>query len=177
MDGVSLYPAKMSETTKFFNQPDSAYVAQRLRSIRRARKWTLQDVERESKGAIKAIVLGSYERGDRSVSVKKAIELATFYDLPVTQLFQDVPSANEESLTEVLLVIDLRSAARLAPTVAANYALISYLKAITQRRMDWNGEILSLRKSDLSNIALIVGMSDEETLRWLQNNRLLITSD
>ena len=52
------------------------FVSERLRSIRRAQSLSLNDVEIASNGAIKAVVLGSYERGSRSLSVKRAIQIA-----------------------------------------------------------------------------------------------------
>src|SRR5690606_22454217 len=48
----------------------------RLREARRARGLTLQDVEERSGGRWKAVVIGSYERGDRAVSAARLTELA-----------------------------------------------------------------------------------------------------
>ena len=55
-------------------------IAARLRNIRRTRKLTLSAIQEISHGDINAISLGSYERGDRALTVKKAIEIAQFYD-------------------------------------------------------------------------------------------------
>ncbi len=49
--------------------------ADRLRIIRKSKGWSLQDVERNSNGKWKAVVIGSYERADRAISLKKAIQL------------------------------------------------------------------------------------------------------
>jgi transcriptional regulator with XRE-family HTH domain len=43
----------------------------RLRAIRQQQGLTLQQVEEMSEGRWKAVVVGSYERGDRAVSVAK----------------------------------------------------------------------------------------------------------
>ena len=65
--------------------------ADRLRIIRKSKGWSLQDVERNSNGKWKAVVIGSYERADRAISLKKAISLMDFYQVPVSELFPDIP--------------------------------------------------------------------------------------
>ena len=65
--------------------------ADRLRIIRKSKGWSLQDVERNSNGKWKAVVIGSYERADRAISLKKAISLMEFYQVPVSELFPDIP--------------------------------------------------------------------------------------
>jgi transcriptional regulator with XRE-family HTH domain len=64
--------------------------AQRLRAIRKSKGWSLQDVELHSNGKWKAVVVGSYERADRAISLKKAISLMQFYQVPITELFPDI---------------------------------------------------------------------------------------
>lgn len=58
----------------------------RLRAVRNAQGLSLGDVEKRSKGAWKAVVVGSYERAQRGVAVPKLAELAEFYGVPVTDL-------------------------------------------------------------------------------------------
>ena len=60
---------------------------QKLRQIRESQGLTLQDVATKSKGAISAIALGSYERGDRSISTRKIMQIAHLYGLPIGELF------------------------------------------------------------------------------------------
>ena len=55
----------------------------RLRAIRTQQGLSLHGVEKKSKGRWKAVVVGSYERGDRAVTVQKLAELADFYGVPV----------------------------------------------------------------------------------------------
>jgi transcriptional regulator with XRE-family HTH domain len=50
----------------------------RLRSIRQQQGLSLQGVEGKSHGRWKAVVVGSYERGDRAVTVSRLAELADF---------------------------------------------------------------------------------------------------
>jgi transcriptional regulator with XRE-family HTH domain len=61
-------------------------LGERLRAIRQQQGLTLQEVEAVSGGKWKAVVVGSYERGDRAVSVAKLAELGDFYNVPVSEL-------------------------------------------------------------------------------------------
>ena len=61
----------------------------RLRSIRAQQGLCLHGVEEKSEGRWKAVVVGSYERGDRAVTVAKLAELAEFYGVPVAELLPD----------------------------------------------------------------------------------------
>ena len=65
----------------------------RLRAIRMQQHLSLHGVERKSAGKWKAVVVGSYERGDRAVSVQRLAELADFYGVPVSDLLppEDTP--------------------------------------------------------------------------------------
>ena len=58
----------------------------KLRSIRQQQGMSLHGVEEKSEGKWKAVVVGSYERGDRAVTVQKLAELAEFYGVPVAEL-------------------------------------------------------------------------------------------
>ena len=65
----------------------------RLRAIRMQQHLSLHGVERKSGGKWKAVVVGSYERGDRAVSVQRLAELADFYGVPVSDLLPPEDSA------------------------------------------------------------------------------------
>src|SRR6476619_7804076 len=58
----------------------------KLRAIRQQQGLSLHGVEQKSGGRWKAVVVGSYERGDRAVTVQKLAELADFYGVPVSEL-------------------------------------------------------------------------------------------
>ena len=80
----------MTEDRLSDDEPQStAYgrrVGERLRSIRRQKRLSLQDVEANSAQEFKASVLGAYERGERAISVPRLQRLARFYNVPVDQL-------------------------------------------------------------------------------------------
>src|SRR3954466_6465117 len=66
--------------------PYGRRVGERLRSIRRQKRLSLQDVEASSAQEFKASVLGAYERGERAISVPRLQRLARVYSVPVGQL-------------------------------------------------------------------------------------------
>src|SRR5438105_3247282 len=78
----------------------------RLRAIRTQQGLSLHGVEEKSRGRWKAVVVGSYERGDRSVTVQKLAELAEFYGVPVSELLPG-DSAPTPLAPSPKLVIDL----------------------------------------------------------------------
>jgi hypothetical protein len=57
-------------------------LGERLRAVRRSHGMRLQDVEERSGGRFKAVVIGSYERGDRAIATHKLAALAAFYGVP-----------------------------------------------------------------------------------------------
>ncbi|NDC12712.1 MAG: hypothetical protein EBZ85_01040 [Actinobacteria bacterium] len=51
-------------------------IGSRLRDIRRQQELTLKQVEIKSRGVWKSVVVGSYERGTRTLSIENSQELA-----------------------------------------------------------------------------------------------------
>ena len=78
----------------------------RLRAIRTQQGLSLHGVEEKSRGRWKAVVVGSYERGDRSVTVQKLAELAEFYGVRYCELLPG-DAAPAPIATAPKLVIDL----------------------------------------------------------------------
>lgn len=161
-----------------FTQPTPESVSLKLRQLRKSRGWSLQDIEDISHGRLKAVVLGSYERGDRALSLKRAIEIATFYGIPVGQLLQIEPP--QQKVSNLQVVIDLRRLSKTAPR--ANFeemkfeALLHFVRVIAEARSDWNGEVMSLRSVDLDTLSLMSRCSQSELLSWLGREKLLLNS-
>ena len=83
----------------------------RLRAIRTQQGLSLHGVEEKSQGRWKAVVVGSYERGDRAVTVQRLAELADFYGVPVGELLPEgSPAGSAEPAAR--LVIDLEQLQR-----------------------------------------------------------------
>ena len=130
----------------------------RLRAIRTQQGLSLHGVEEKSHGRWKAVVVGSYERGDRAVTVQRLAELADFYGVPVSELLPEgetaSPAAGE---APVRLIIDLE---RLTSVPAPQAApLARYAATIQSQRGDYNGRVLSIRQEDLRSLAVIYDAS------------------
>jgi transcriptional regulator with XRE-family HTH domain len=124
----------------------------RLRSIRQQQGLSLHGVEEKSQGRWKAVVVGSYERGDRAVTVQKLAELADFYAVPVSELLPDSsPAAAAEPPQR--LIIDLERLGQVPAEKAG--PLARYAAAIQAQRGDYNGRVLSIRQDDLRTLAVI----------------------
>jgi transcriptional regulator with XRE-family HTH domain len=145
----------------------------RLREVRRARGLRLQDVEQRSGGSFKAVVIGSYERGDRAISAHRLAALATFYDVPLEELLPSdgsprrTPSRNDDvplalDRLRVLDAPELEPLARLA-------------HHIQWRRGDYNGRVLTLRADDLRTLAIALGVPPDGLAGWLDERGLLAT--
>jgi transcriptional regulator with XRE-family HTH domain len=139
----------------------------RLRAIRTQQGLSLHGVEEKSRGRWKAVVVGSYERGDRSVTVQKLAELAEFYGVPVSELLPGdvVPTLLAPAPK---LVIDLERMAQLPKDKAG--PLARYVATIQSQRGDYNGRVLSIRQEDLRSLAVIYDKSPtdltEELISW-----------
>ena len=156
-----------------FTQPTPESVALRLRQLRKKRGLSLQDVETSSRGAIKAVVLGSYERGDRALSLKRAIEIATFYGIPVSQLLMSAKA--EASGQSGITIVDLRRLITMGEQENPNFeALLYFVRSIAELRSDWNGEVMSLRMADLEIMALMARTERSALCAWLSEERLLL---
>jgi hypothetical protein len=141
--------------------------ADKLRMIRKSKGWSLQDVERNSNGKWKAVVIGSYERSDRAISLKKAISLMEFYQVPISELF---PQINPEVRGRR---VSLNLARLIEDKGEIGERLKVFTKSISDRRKDWNGKLLTIRANDLQFLALILGLSESATLDYLAETELL----
>ena len=120
------------------------------------------------------MVLGSYERGDRAISLKRLIELANIFRVPVAYLLSE-PEQVSLSHPQSRVIIDLRRASSLDPSDQSALMFTTFIKWISSLRSDWNGEVLSLRGSDISTLALMTFMNETGLLAWLKERKLLIT--
>lgn len=138
-------------------------VGERLRSIRRQRGFSLQDVQRVSEGEFKAAVLGAYERGERSLSVPRLHRLAGYYGVPVVQLLPPEPAAMVVDPERESVTIDL---ARLGDLDGPEGDMIErFLGSIQMERQDFNGKVLTVRRDDLQQLSRMIGENEEFTNR------------
>lgn len=124
----------------------------RLRSLRQQQGLSLQGVEEKSHGKWKAVVVGSYERGDRAVTVAKLAELAEFYGVPVAEVLPDARTRTR-SLATPKLVLNLEALSAIPDDRVG--PLHRYVASIQAQRGDYNGRVLSIRQEDLRALAAI----------------------
>ena len=138
-------------------------VGERLRSIRRQRGFSLQDVQRVSEGEFKAGVLGAYERGERSLSVPRLHRLAGYYGVPVVQLLPPESAAVVIDPDRETVTIDLQ---RIGDLEGPEAGMIErFLSSIQMERQDFNGKVLTVRRDDLRLLSRLIGESEAFTDR------------
>ena len=141
--------------------------ADKLRMIRKSKGWSLQDVERNSNGKWKAVVIGSYERSDRAISLRKAISLMEFYQVPISELFPQItPEVRGRRIS-----LNLTRLSENQGEIAER--LVAFTRSISDRRKDWNGKLLTIRANDLQFLAIVLGLSESATLDYLAETELL----
>lgn len=136
-----------------------------LRDARQQRGLTLRQATERSEGRFKPSVIGGYERGERSLSLARFCELATFYGIPADRLLARVlerldPGARRET------VLDLGRLERVQDE--AGDAVTGFVRQVKQERGDRAEEIITLRAGDLEQVALASGISLDRLLEALE---------
>jgi len=71
--------------------------------------------------------------------------------------------------------LDLRAISRPSFTNPSRLALlVSYCAGIVKKRSDWNGEVLSIRESDLLYLSFAMGIEQADLLQWLTGENYLL---
>ena len=151
-------------------------VGRRLRSIRKQRGLSLQDVQRVSDQEFKAAVLGAYERGERSLSVPRLRRLATFFGVPINQL---LPQESDEKTPMPVptggMTIDLNR----VETLSGDDAVVveRFLRGIQMMRQDFNGRVLTIRSNDIRTLSMLVDQSVEGFSESIEGLKLASDAD
>lgn len=141
----------------------------RLRRVRAQQGRSLHDVETASGGRIKASVLGAYERGERSVTLARLQELATFYRVPVEQLLPE--EAHREAVdADPAMVVDLVALERHRERLPV---LARYVDGVRSMRGDHGGRVLTMRDDDLTALAAIAGTTPDRLRARLEAESLV----
>jgi transcriptional regulator with XRE-family HTH domain len=148
-------------------------LGKRLRAVRRARGLRLQDVEARSQGRFKAVVIGSYERGDRAVTAQRLASLAAFYDVPLEEVLPDGHAARPRRAggQGISLALD-RLGADEDPQLQPLARLVHHVQ---WQRGDYNGRILTVRAEDVRMLAFALGVEPDLLPAWLAERGLLAT--
>lgn len=146
-----------------------------LKELRRKKGWTLAECEEESGGEIKGVVLGSYERGHRAISLARLEQLARFYGVPIEYFFAEKKSSDLPG--SGLLIFDLRRIHILKGLTKNLEAVKLYLAEIARKRQDWNGEVITWRATDIDVLSLFLQSPASELKSELQLAGFLFASE
>ncbi len=144
----------------------SQRVGSRLRSLRKQRGLTLQQVEVLSSKRLKGSLLAAYERGDRNISVSRLHQIALLYAVPVTQLLPEEPDPLAEPEGPAKLAVDLQKLSGLPERQGAQ--LSRHIAGLQQQRRDYNTPVVTFRSEDLEQLAQAYRTTPEMLRRSLQ---------
>jgi transcriptional regulator with XRE-family HTH domain len=189
MTDDTLVPEELSEASHAYIRA----VGARLRVVRHQIGLSLQAVESSSNLEFKASVLGAYERGERAISVSRLSRLAKLYRVSVDQLLPHdadatrwwvsekderpgeapppQPVAQPWQLSETV-TIDLT---RLRDVSGPERDLIRrFVSMIQVQRQDFNGNLITIRASDVRAIACLFGLTPDAMGRRLEELSLRV---
>ena len=144
----------------------------RLRAVRAGQGLTQRGVENMSGGRWKAVVIGSYERGERAVSVTNLAALAAFYGVQTADLLPEQESAEPVASRSAHMVIDLEKLLQMPRRQAG--PLAQYAAAIQSQRGIRQGPTLHINTEDLQSLAVIYNVRMDELIVRLVNLGVLI---
>ncbi len=119
------------------------------------------------------MVVGSYERGDRAVSVAKLAELGEFYNVPVFELLpKDDAAPTQTTAATGRVMLDLRRLSRsdLDPDLRP---VSRFAHTIQLQRGDYNGNVLTIRGEDLRALSVIYGTDPDDLVVRLEDEGVL----
>jgi transcriptional regulator with XRE-family HTH domain len=136
-----------------------------LRRARRQRGLTLHEVERLAAHRFSASSLGSYERGDRHISLERFCELAEIYGMPPDRLLSEVidrmaPEGRRE------IVVDLTQLDLL--TGDESRLTADLVQRVRSQRGDWGGDLITLRAGDVQALAFASKIEPRTLLERLE---------
>jgi transcriptional regulator with XRE-family HTH domain len=150
----------------------------RLRAIREQRGWSLRDVHDASDGRFTGSAVGTYERGERGISVQRLSELAQLYGVPVERFLPDSPMRDGERGPQPAaeapgdkVVIDLAALER--QTQPEFDPVRRYIDTIKLKRGDFNGRVLSVRASDVWAMAAMATVDPDSFVHTLGRLNIL----
>jgi len=179
-----------------FSQAAQSYiraVGARLRVVRNQLGLSLQAVEAASSHEFKASVLGAYERGERAVSVSRLQRLAKLYGVSVDQLLPNESDATRWWMSKDAEAQGGETPERLAAQPWQNSDTVTidltrlrdvsgperdlirrFVSMIQVQRQDFNGQLITIRSSDVRAIACLFGMTPDAMGRRLDELSLRV---
>lgn len=148
-------------------------VGEKLRRLRQERAMSLQDVCDRSGGSFVVSTLSAYERGKRSLSLERLLELADIYGLSPTAILDvdDQGDLHPNLLRNRPLRIRLDNLYRLAPE--ERKPLEEYLDFLRNLRNDPAREVLTFRRDDLAYLSSLYGVRPQALRERLETEGVL----
>jgi len=148
-------------------------VAERLRAVRENLGWARHDVELKSNGRMRAGRLGTYERGERRISVEVLHQLASVYGLDVAELLPAGRDIDPDTRVAALS-FDWKAVCRRAkqPDGEPLHQFLTMVRAM--RRSTPDSDRVVIRGSDLLVLAVIHRESPERTLALFRSWGVLL---
>lgn len=166
--------AVLARTLSFMSHIDSNEIRVRIRQLRRERGLTLLAFEKLSGGRIRAVVLGAYERGDRSMSLNKVIEIADVFGVELAHLMAPFSGRGDKTEVTHRHIYDLRALQALE-TSPEKKVLTKYIMRIAHQRGDWAGEIISLRRDDIEALSRVIDSKEINFHEWVGATGILLS--
>jgi transcriptional regulator with XRE-family HTH domain len=136
-----------------------------LRDARRRRGLTLREASAASGSRFRPSAIGGYERGERSITVERFLDLANLYGISADRLLGEVlERLMPEGRTEI--IVDLTQLELLPgeePRLAAEL-----VERVRRERGGETGNLVSLRAGDLEALALASRLEPGELIRRLE---------
>ncbi len=148
-------------------------VGEKLRRLRQDRGMSLQEVCDRSGGSFVVSTLSAYERGKRSVSLERLLELSDIYGLSPTSLLEldDEGEFQGHLGRNRPLRIRVEHLDRLSE--AERRPLENYLQFLRNLRNDPALEILTIRKDDLTYLSSLYGVRPQALTERLKAEGIL----
>lgn len=177
------------EPTRF---AQAVAVGSRLRAVRHQIGLSLLAVEQLSHGEFREAALGSYERGERAITLARLQRLAKIYNVSVAQMLlpEDVnrlgweenentgASPSFSRPTHLILrqkaTIDLT---KLRAGTSPEYEVLRrFTMTVQVLRQDFNGRVITIRGEDVRKLACSFGMTPDAMGRRLGDLGVLVES-
>ena len=100
------------------------------------------------------------------------INLANFYQVPLDELLG--LNSEKKTATREKITLDIRATNNQTSNESEMLSIRNFATLICARRRDWNGEVLSIRNSDLGTIGLLINKDEATAYDWLRSRSLLL---
>ena len=140
-------------------------VGEVLRRARQEAGLTLQEVQRRSRGKFKASAVGSYERGERTISIDRFCGLAQIYGVPADRLLADILNRASPEVRQEL-TINVPSLSLVREEIARPAAEL--IHRVKEQRGDYMSEVITLRSGDLEALAFVTRSNPRSLISTLR---------